>query len=177
MCLQLDENSTSTYSLGDHDQIEIDHDEAPFTTVTYRKKRSQCIPVVFKPTEAQSFWRMNPRRIVNDIVTAAQGKMSVHQITRADNLLVRVTSPSSANKLQEIAGFPVYSCVPQSHSRNFGKFLKYLPQNWATSASRKCSCRPRGMAVLSNIHGTSSSYSPERIAQCRLTPFCVSLTI
>ncbi|KAG0433133.1 hypothetical protein HPB47_020200 [Ixodes persulcatus] len=87
LCLPSDGASTSDYSIGD--QIDVDLDETPFTTVAYRKKRSKGIPIVFKSTKAQSFWKVNPNRIANEIVTTAQEKE------------VRPVYPSPLNPMQK----------------------------------------------------------------------------
>lgn len=54
LCLQLNDASTSTYSLRDQEQnqTEIDPGETPFTPVTYRIKRFKAIPVLVKSSQA-----------------------------------------------------------------------------------------------------------------------------
>ncbi|KAH6928789.1 hypothetical protein HPB50_019521 [Hyalomma asiaticum] len=44
--LRVDEDKTSTYDLSEDE--DIDCDETPFTLVSYKKKRSEGIPVVFR---------------------------------------------------------------------------------------------------------------------------------
>ncbi|KAM7308884.1 uncharacterized protein ISCGN_012515 [Ixodes scapularis] len=157
LCLPLDGASTSDYSIGD--QIDVDLDETPFTTVTYRKKRSKGIPIVFKSTKAQSFWKVNPNRIANEIVTTAQEKVSSHKITKDGSLVVSVASLSSANKLlalKTVAGIDVAANVPQSYSRNLGKIknvpneyteeqlLEYLTDKGVMSVKRQIAYVPQG---------------------------------
>lgn len=69
-----DNDNTSNYDLSDYEDIECD--EAPFTSVTYKKKRSEGIPVVFRPSEeGHTFWQVNPNRVSSEIVSAAKEKV------------------------------------------------------------------------------------------------------
>ncbi|KAL1431341.1 hypothetical protein MTO96_014198 [Rhipicephalus appendiculatus] len=57
---RVDDDRTSTYDLSEED---IDCDDTPFTFVSYKKKRPEGIPVVFRPSEeGNSFWHVNPNR-------------------------------------------------------------------------------------------------------------------
>lgn len=124
---------TSTYSIGEH---QGDDDPTPFTVVTYRKNRPAGIPVIFKPVvPGSSFWRGNPNRIAQEILTAAQENVQSHRITKDGSVAVTMPSLESANKLlglSNIAGIDVTTSVPQSYSRNEGK-IKDVPLEYTDS--------------------------------------------
>ncbi|KAL1415687.1 hypothetical protein MTO96_029012 [Rhipicephalus appendiculatus] len=102
---RLDENKfddkTSTYDLSDEDDM---GDDEPFTLVTYKKKRAEGIPVVFRPTsEGASFWQVNPNRVSAEIVSAAKEKVQSFRTTRDGSFSVSVASLASAKRLLMLA--------------------------------------------------------------------------
>lgn len=66
LCFTSDGTSTSDCSIGD--QIDVDLDETPFRTVTYRKRRSKDIPIIFKSTQHSSSGKLS--------LTESQTKLS-----------------------------------------------------------------------------------------------------
>lgn len=79
---------------------------------------------MFKSTKAQSFWRMNPNHIPDEIVITARGLISSHKVTKDGSLVVSAASLSSADKLlalKTFAGIDVAANVPQSYSKHLGK--------------------------------------------------------
>ncbi|KAH6919501.1 hypothetical protein HPB50_029511 [Hyalomma asiaticum] len=110
--LRVDEDKTSTYDLSEDE--DIDCDETPFTLVSYKKKRPEGIPVVFRPSEEGSnFWQVNPNRAASEIVSAAKEKRW--------SFSVNVASLSSARHLlsmSEVAGLGVKTSIPASYTRN-----------------------------------------------------------
>lgn len=152
---EMDEE-TSAYSLND---VQVVDDPTPFTTVSYRKNRSTGIPVVFKPVvTGSSFWRVNPNRIAQEILAAAQEKVQSHKISKDGSLIVTVASLESANKLlslSNVATVDVTTSVPQSYSKNMGKIndvpleytdaelLDYLKDAGVMSVRRQVSFAPQ----------------------------------
>ncbi|XP_049520311.1 uncharacterized protein LOC125944157 [Dermacentor silvarum] len=123
-----DNDNTSNYDLSDYEDIECD--EAPFTSVTYKKKRSEGIPVVFRPSEeGHTFWQVNPNRVSSEIVSAAKEKVQSFRVNGDGSFSVSVASVASAKNLlllQEVAGLQVKPYIPASYTRNVGK-IHHVP--------------------------------------------------
>ncbi|KAH6932281.1 hypothetical protein HPB50_004341 [Hyalomma asiaticum] len=126
--LRVDEDKTSTYDLSEDE--DIDCDETPFTLVSYKKKRPEGIPVVFRPSEEGSnFWQVNPNRAASEIVSAAKEKVQSFRVNRDGSFSVNVASLSSARHLlsmSEVAGLGVKTSIPASYTRNVGK-IRHVP--------------------------------------------------
>ncbi|KAH6928843.1 hypothetical protein HPB50_020326 [Hyalomma asiaticum] len=126
--LRVDEDKTSTYDLSEDE--DIDCDETPFTLVSYKKKRPEGIPVVFRPSEEGSnFWQVNPNRAASEIVAAAKEKVQSFRVNRDGSFSVNVASLSSARHLlsmSEVAGLGVKTSIPASYTRNVGK-IRHVP--------------------------------------------------
>ncbi|KAH6931237.1 hypothetical protein HPB50_023013 [Hyalomma asiaticum] len=109
-----DDDKTSTYEVSDDEDI---GDDAPFTVVTYNKKRAEGIPVVFRPTGAgTSFWQVNPNRVSTETVSAAKEKVQSFQTTRDGSFSVGVASLASAKRLimlTNIGGLEVKPFIPE----------------------------------------------------------------
>lgn len=125
---RVDEDKTSTYDLSEDE--DIDCDETPFTLVSYKKKRPEGIPVVFRPSEEGSnFWQVNPNRAASEIVSAAKEKVQSFRVNRDGSFSVNVASLSSARHLlsmSEVAGLGVKTSIPASYTRNVGK-IRHVP--------------------------------------------------
>ncbi|KAH6944893.1 hypothetical protein HPB50_006038 [Hyalomma asiaticum] len=126
--LRVDGDKTSTYDLSEDE--DIDCDETPFTLVSYKKKRPEGIPVVFRPSEEGSnFWQVNPNRAASEIVSAAKEKVQSFRVNRDGSFSVNVASLSSARHLlsmSEVAGLGVKTSIPASYTRNVGK-IRHVP--------------------------------------------------
>lgn len=100
-------------------------DQAPFTIVSHKKKRSTGVPVVFRPTlEGGNLWKVNPNVVASAIVTSAQEKVLSHRLNKDGSLLVTVSTLPAANRLltvTELAGVSVEARVPYSYTANYGK--------------------------------------------------------
>ncbi|KAH6931693.1 hypothetical protein HPB50_027239 [Hyalomma asiaticum] len=136
--LRVDEDKTSTYDLSEDE--DIDCDETPFTLVSYKKKRPEGIPVVFRPSEEGSnFWQVNPNRAASEIVSAAKEKVQSFRVNRDGSFSVNVASLSSARQLlsmSEVAGLGVKTSIPASYTRNVASYSG-CPQNIAASKLRR----------------------------------------
>ncbi|KAL1413991.1 hypothetical protein MTO96_007806 [Rhipicephalus appendiculatus] len=132
---RLDENKlddkTSTYDLSDEDDV---GDDEPFTLVTYKKKRAEGIPVVFRPTsEGASFWQANPNRVSAEIVSVSKEKVQSFKTTRDGSFSVSVASLASAKHLlmlSNVGGLEVRPFIPESYTRNFGK-VRHVPLQYS----------------------------------------------
>ncbi|KAL1442064.1 hypothetical protein MTO96_008069 [Rhipicephalus appendiculatus] len=124
---RVDDDRTSTYDLSEED---IDCDDTPFTFVSYKKKRPEGIPVVFRPSEeGNSFWHVNPNRAASEIVSAAKEKVQSFRVNRDGSFSVSVSSVTSAKHLlsmSEVAGLGVKPYIPASYTRNVGK-IRHVP--------------------------------------------------
>ncbi|XP_072144472.1 uncharacterized protein [Dermacentor andersoni] len=121
------DDRTSTYELSDEEEM---GEDAPFTVVTYKKKRAEGIPVVFRPTsEGTTFWQVNPNRVSAEIVFAAKEKVQSFRTTRDGSFSVSVASLASAKRLlmlSSVGGLEVKPFIPESYTRNVGK-VKHVP--------------------------------------------------
>ncbi|KAM7286493.1 uncharacterized protein ISCGN_030296 [Ixodes scapularis] len=106
-------------------QQSITDEETPFTEVIYKKTRKAGIPVLFKLNDpSQSFWKVNPNKLAQEIVATSQEKVLSQRIDKNGGLTVTVASAEAANnllKLNALAGIKVDVVVPQSYSKNLGK--------------------------------------------------------
>lgn len=125
------DDKTSTYYLSDEEDMGEDE---PFTLVTYKKKRAEGIPVVFRPTaEGASFWKVNPNRVSAEVVSAAKEKVQSFRTTRDGSFSVSVASLSSAKRLlmlSNVGGLEVKPFIPESYTRNVGK-VKHVPLQYS----------------------------------------------
>lgn len=144
------DDKTSTYDFSDEEDMGEDE---PFTLVTYKKKRAEGIPVVFRPTgEGTSFWQVNPNRVSAEIVSAAKEKVQSFRTTRDGSFSVSVASLASAKRLlmlSNVGGLEVRPFIPESYTRNVGKvrnvplqysdeqLLEYLKDAGVISARRQ----------------------------------------
>ncbi|KAH7975634.1 hypothetical protein HPB52_003929 [Rhipicephalus sanguineus] len=65
---------------------DMEADDRPFTTVTYKKARPAGIPVIFKLTDpGASFWKVNPNKLASEVVTAAKEKVQSFRVNRDGN--------------------------------------------------------------------------------------------
>ncbi|KAH6946227.1 hypothetical protein HPB50_012315 [Hyalomma asiaticum] len=111
--LRVDEDKTSTYDLSEDE--DIDCDETPFTLVSYKKKRPEGIPVVFRPSdEGSNFWQVNPNRAASEIVSAAKDKVQSFRVNRDGSFSVNVVI-SKTSSVDERSGWlgsqDIYSCI------------------------------------------------------------------
>ncbi|XP_075730736.1 uncharacterized protein LOC142774230 [Rhipicephalus microplus] len=109
-------------------------EDEPFTLVTYKKKRAEGIPVVFRPTaEGASFWKVNPNRVSAEVVSAAKEKVQSFRTTRDESFSVSVASLSSAKRLlmlSNVGGLDVKPFIPESYTRNVGN-VKHVPLQYS----------------------------------------------
>ncbi|KAL1484801.1 hypothetical protein MTO96_032393 [Rhipicephalus appendiculatus] len=107
------------------DENTDDMDQASFTVVSYKKKRGNGVPVVFRPTmEEGSLWKVNPNIVASGVVTSAQEKVLNHRLNEDGSLTVTVSTLPAANRLltvTELAGVAVEARVPYSFTANYGK--------------------------------------------------------
>ncbi|KAL1438638.1 hypothetical protein MTO96_047887 [Rhipicephalus appendiculatus] len=107
------------------DENTEDMDQASFTVVSYKKKRGNGVPVVFRPTkEGGSLWKVNPNVVASAVVTSAQEKVLNHRLNKDGSLMVTVSTLPAANRLltvTELAGVAVEARVPYSYTANYGK--------------------------------------------------------
>lgn len=105
-------------------------EDEPLTLVTYKKKRAEGIPIVFRPTnEGTTFWQVNPNRVSAEIVSAAKEKVQSFRTTRDGSFSVSVASLASAKRLlmlSSVGGLEVKPFIPESYTRNVGK-VKHVP--------------------------------------------------
>ncbi|KAH7941813.1 hypothetical protein HPB49_017672 [Dermacentor silvarum] len=148
-----DNDNTSNYDLSDYEDIECD--EAPFTSATYKKKRSEGIPLVFRPSEeGHNFWQVNPNRVSSEIVSAAKEKVQTFRVNRDGSFSVCVTSVASANNLlllQEVAGLKVFVPYGQPNGyvvKNPTALFVFIANEESDLASRCDCCRPFEVSLL-----------------------------
>ncbi|KAH6946398.1 hypothetical protein HPB50_013232 [Hyalomma asiaticum] len=68
---------------------EMEADDRPFTTFTYKKARPTGIPIIFKLTDPDaSFWKVNPNKLASEVVTAATEKVQSFRVNRDGNFSV-----------------------------------------------------------------------------------------
>lgn len=172
-----DDDKTSTYDVSDDEDM---GDDAPFTVVTYKKKRAEGIPVVFRPTEeGTSFWHVNPNRVSTEIVSAAKEKVQSFRTTRDGSFSVSVTSLASAKRLlmlTNVGGLEVKPFIPESYTRNVrkvrhvplqytdGQLLDYLKESGVISARRQVKYyRQEDGAVMSRpLHTVILTFRDDR---------------
>ncbi|KAH6938086.1 hypothetical protein HPB50_006664 [Hyalomma asiaticum] len=72
-----EEDGDATYRDPPEDHSEMEADDRPFTTVTYKKVRPAGIPIIFKLTYPDaSFWKLNPNELACEVVTWQKRKCS-----------------------------------------------------------------------------------------------------
>ncbi|KAL1431545.1 hypothetical protein MTO96_014064 [Rhipicephalus appendiculatus] len=65
---------------------DMEAEDRPFTTVTYKKARPAGIPIIFKLTDpGASFWKVNPNKLASEVVTAAKEKVQSFRVNRDGN--------------------------------------------------------------------------------------------
>ncbi|KAH7957295.1 hypothetical protein HPB52_017167 [Rhipicephalus sanguineus] len=65
---------------------DMEADDRPFTTVTYKKARPAGIPIIFKLTDlGASLWKANPNKLASEVVTAAKEKVQSFRVNRDGN--------------------------------------------------------------------------------------------
>ncbi|KAL1421450.1 hypothetical protein MTO96_004143 [Rhipicephalus appendiculatus] len=65
---------------------DMEAEDRPFTTVTYKKARRAGIPTIFKLTDpGASFWKVNPNKLASEVVTAAKEKVQSFRVNRDGN--------------------------------------------------------------------------------------------
>lgn len=179
-----DDDKTTCYSVDD--AIEVDEDKTPFTLVSYKKDRPAGIPVVFKPiTSEQSFWRVNPNTIANEILNITKEKLLSHRINKDGSMTVSVASLQSANRLlavTSLSAIEVTTSVPNSYSRNLGKIkgvpleysddelLEYLKDFGVISVQRQVSYRRQddGNTVSRKTESVLLHFRPDRAMPQRI---------
>ncbi|KAH6948296.1 hypothetical protein HPB50_023350 [Hyalomma asiaticum] len=103
-----EEDSDATNRDPPEDHSEMEADDRPFTTVTYKKARPTGIPVIFKLTDPDaSFWKVNPNKLASEVVTAAKEKVQSFHVNRDGNFFVRPADPSKCARVLRVAGSPI----------------------------------------------------------------------
>lgn len=161
-------------------------DQVAFTPVTYKKKRTAGIPVVFQPTVAGcTLWRVNPNLLAAEVVSTAQEKVLTHRLNKDGSLIVTVLSLAAANRLLQIstlAGIAVEARVPHSYMASYGRIQgvpleytdedlgNYLRGQGVISARRQVSYLRDDDGVVAEsrrrtviLEFTSGSPLPERV--------------
>ncbi|KAL1442313.1 hypothetical protein MTO96_046462 [Rhipicephalus appendiculatus] len=129
--------------------------QSAFTVFSYKKKRAEGVPVIFKPTQPdRSFWKVNPNLPASAVVTIAQEKVFSHRLNKDGSVMVTMSSVPAANRLlavTELAGVAVEAHVPHSYSATYGRIQdvpveysdddlkEYLSEQGVISA-KKASC-------------------------------------
>ncbi|KAL1424140.1 hypothetical protein MTO96_003638 [Rhipicephalus appendiculatus] len=95
---------TSTYSLSDED-IDCDEEADSFTQVTYKKRRFEGIPVVFRPIEeTRTFWKVNPNVVAPEIVALAKEKVRSFRVNKDGSFSVTNKAASLQHQHDIICG-------------------------------------------------------------------------
>ncbi|KAL1466071.1 hypothetical protein MTO96_026882 [Rhipicephalus appendiculatus] len=65
---------------------DMEAEDRPFTTVTYKKARPAGIPIIFKLTDpGASFWKVNPNKLASEVVAAAKKNVQSFRVNRDGN--------------------------------------------------------------------------------------------
>ncbi|KAL1443748.1 hypothetical protein MTO96_030190 [Rhipicephalus appendiculatus] len=76
---------------------DMEAEDRPFTTVTYKKARPARIPIIFKLTDpGASFWKVNPNKLASEVVTAAKEKVQSFRVNRDGNFSVAIRRKGNA---------------------------------------------------------------------------------
>ncbi|KAH6948430.1 hypothetical protein HPB50_024371 [Hyalomma asiaticum] len=98
------------------DHSEMEADDRPFTTVTYKKARPTGIPIILKLTDPDaSFWNVNPNKLASEVVIEAKEKVQSFRVNRDGNFSVSVSTVAASSRVVEltrVAGLEVTPYVP-----------------------------------------------------------------
>ncbi|KAL1417522.1 hypothetical protein MTO96_000619 [Rhipicephalus appendiculatus] len=119
---------TSTYSLSDED-IDCEEEADSFTQVTYKKRRFEGIPVVFRPIEeTRTFWKVNPNVVASEIVALAKEKVRSFRVNKDGSFSVTNKAASLQHQHDIIYGRTQQRGAPEPNMNTMNPARPPRPQ-------------------------------------------------